>query len=471
MHVLKIVLRLPTQRRLVVFWLELLPSCMNIGCIQFWHCPSLLLMENQVVTGVVDVADVAAVVSQMRHSETAPRANSQRAQSLSRDMNTSVGTGLRAVSSSAADSRPGAGWGVLLHYLGVVGLSERQLEDVQSMLNDIRFQDIDISVSRMGGEPLDLTISCYFTAACLKNQLAGLWTIQSSSLQLAIGTRLLDDSDVVAAFLSSIDRVVDAVIVRAPRLSRDRHGVMGSNTDSLFIDEVNLHLQNVACYMDAGEHQHLVMLWEQSCQCAQESCEAAACVLSRLSNPTLGRYMFDGAADQLVKLARKVVRDAIVYKVQARYLINIPDFRKMSPVFQSLASYAGCPVDTVSQLLNGARQLSADRLARQEERPARQVHGRMGGLVDQNVARRLSDERLAPQVYGGMVGLVDQSAPGLDFPNVFGGVGQSNTITQIVNGTTCVVGGLAALNALNAPASSAEHLCEQVTVVFLELMD
>ena len=347
-------------------------------------------------------------------------------------MITSARTGGRAATGSGAHLPLGAGWGALLNYLRAAGLCDRQLEDVHSLLGEIRFQDIDITISRMGGEPLEWTISCYLTVACLKKRLARAWTLQASSLQLAIETRLLDDSDVVSEFLTSTHRVVHVVVVHAPRLPGDRCGFTEFN------DEVNLHLENVAPYMDAGQHRHLVMLWEQSCQFARESGEAAACLLSRLSNPVFGRYMFDRAVKGLVRGARKVVRDAIVYKVQAWHLVNIRDFREMVPVFESLAEYASCPTDTVSQLLNGARRMSTEQLARH-------VHWPVGAWVD-----LMNVNTLAPIVNGG--GCI---SPARREPRVSATIG------------TCV-----ALDVLNASGLPVKPLCEQrVSEDFLDQMD
>ena len=59
------------------------------------------------------------------------------------------------------------------------------------------------------------------TTGGLKKCLAGEWAIQASSLQLAIGSTCLRDSDVIGEFVSSTDRVVTAV-VSGPRAFHDR---------------------------------------------------------------------------------------------------------------------------------------------------------------------------------------------------------------------------------------------------------
>jgi hypothetical protein len=103
-------------------------------------------------------------------------------------------------------------WTALLGYLTAAGLCEQRLRDVHDILIDISFRDIDISICRMDGEKHDFTISCYLTAAGLKKRIAGEWAIQASSLQLAIGSKYLRDSDVIAEFVSWTDRVVTAVV-------------------------------------------------------------------------------------------------------------------------------------------------------------------------------------------------------------------------------------------------------------------
>ena len=354
------------------------------------------------------------------------------------DIITPASTCGRASSSSAAHRPSGAGWHVLLDYLGAAGLCEQQLQAVQSMLGDIRFRDIDITILRMGGEQQDLTISCHLTAAGLKKLLAGEWILQASSLELTIGSRCLGDSDVIAEFVSSTDTVVHAVVVRVPGASRDRDECTEVN------DKISAQLKNLAPYMDAGAHQHLVMLWEQSCQRARESCEAAACALARLSNGFVGRHMLDCGVKETVKAARREVRDAIVRRVQGWHLGNIFDPRKMACVFQRLALDAGCPHNTVSQLVSGARRLL-------EERHTQQVHGRIGLPA----------------------GPIFQNAVALDRRNVVGGAGPGevvDTVSQLVNTARCFaeevreqqvharIGGPAGRNVLSAAGRVAEEL-------------
>ena len=288
------------------------------------------------------------------------------------DMITPASTDGLAASSSAIHRPLGASWNGLLVYLEAAGLCERQLRDVQSMLRDIPFQDIDITILRMDGEKHDLTISGYLTAAGLKKLLASEWTIQTSSLQLAIGSTCLRDSDVIAEFVSSADRVVNAVVVRAPRALQDRDQFTEVN------DTISAKLEIVAPYMDAGSHQHLMTLWEQSCQRAQESCEAAACALARLSHDLVLIPTGDRSAKDIVRAARREIRDAMVQRVQGWQLVNTLDLDRMRCVFERLASDAGCAEGTVSQLLNGARRLH-------EERHGQQAHRRVRGPAGLNI--------------------------------------------------------------------------------------
>ena len=243
-----------------------------------------------------------------------------------------------------------ARWDVLLGYLKAAGLCEQQLRDVQEFLIDISFQDIDISIWRMDGEKLDLTISGYLTAAGLRKRIASEWAIQASSLQLAIGSTCLRDSDVIAEFVSSTDRVVTAV-VSAPRALQDRDQSTEVN------DKIRVKLENVAPHMDEGQHQHLMTLWEQSCQGAQESCEAAASALARLSNGLVQIQMGDRTAKETVKDARREILNAIVKRVEGWQVGNTLDSDKIRCVFERLASEAGCEDNTVWQLLNCARAL------------------------------------------------------------------------------------------------------------------
>ena len=236
------------------------------------------------------------------------------------DMITAASTNGLAASSSATHRQPGACCNVLLGYLEAAGLCEQQLRDVQQMLRDIPFQDIDISIWCMDGENHDLTISGYLTAAGLKKRLASEWAIQASSLQLAIGSTCLRDSDVIAEFVSSTDRVVTAVVVRA---SQDRDQFTEVS------DTIRAKLENVAPYMHEGQHQHLMTLWEQSCQGAQDSCEAAASALARLSNGLVLARMADPTAKETVKAARREIRDAVVKRVEGWQLGNTLDVDRM----------------------------------------------------------------------------------------------------------------------------------------------
>ena len=124
-------------------------------------------------------------------------------------------------------------------------------------------------------------------------------------------------------------------------------------------------------------------LWEQSCQGAQESCEAAASVLARLSNGLVRIQMGDRIAKETVKDARREIRNAMVKRVEGWQVGNTLDSDKIRCVFERLASEAGCQDNTVSQLLNCARRF-------EEERHERQAHRRVrgpAGLNTFNVAR------------------------------------------------------------------------------------
>jgi len=280
------------------------------------------------------------------------------------DMITAASSNGPAASSSATHRPSGAASDVLLGYLEAAGLCEGQLRDVQDMLRDIPFHDIDISIWRMDGEKHDLTINRYLTAAGLKQRLAGEWAIQASSLKLAIGSTCLRDIDVIAEFLSSTDRVVNAVVVRAPAAPQDRE-----------IRACRAKLENVAPYMDEGQHQHLMGLWDQSCQGVQESCEAAACALARLSDDIVRIPRDDLTAKEIVKAARLEIRDAIVKRVDGWLLCDTLDIDRMECVFEALASEAGCDPDTVSRLFNGVRRLGGERLG---QHARRRVRGRAG---------------------------------------------------------------------------------------------
>jgi len=271
------------------------------------------------------------------------------------DMITFASAGGRVASSSAAYRPPAANWNVLLDYLAAAGLSEQQLQDVQSMLGDICFRDIDITILRMDGEQQDLTISCHLTTAGLKTKLGGEWTFQASSLQLTIGSRCLGDSDVIAEFVTSTERVLHAVVC-ASRAPQDRDELTVVN------HKISAQLQNLSPYMDAGAHKHMMMLLEQSCQRARESCEAAACALARLSNGVVEMCMVDRSVKEIVKAAKREIRDAIVQRCQGWQLVNIFDFRRMVCVFQRLATDAGCSDNTVPQLMHGVRRFSNRRI-------------------------------------------------------------------------------------------------------------
>ena len=249
-----------------------------------------------------------------------------------------------AASSSATHRQPGARWNVLLGYLKVAGLCEQQLEDVQDLLIDTCLQDIDISIWRMDGEKLDLTISGHLTAAGLKKRIASAWAIQVLSLQLAIGSTFLRDIDVIAEFVSSTERVVTAVV--SARASQDPDQSTEVN------DKIRVKLENVKPYMDHGQHQHVMMLWEQSCQRAQESCEAAAYALARLSHGVVQIRPGDRVAKETVKAARLQIRNAVVKRVEGWQVGNTFDGDKIRCVFERLALEAGCDDNTLSQLMN-----------------------------------------------------------------------------------------------------------------------
>ena len=224
---------------------------------------------------------------------------------------------------------------------------------------DISFRDIDISICRVDGASRDLTISCYMTAGGLKKRIAGEWAIQASSLQLAIGSTCLRDSDVIGEFVSSTDRVVTA-LVSGPRALQDRDEFTEVN------DEIRMKLETVARYMDDGQHQHLMMLWEQSCQWAQESCQAAASALARLSH---GSRVLEGdrTAKETLKDARREIRDVVVKRVEGWQVSKTLDndkIDKMRHVFQRLASEAGCEDNTASQLMHSIRRLAGEQYQR-----------------------------------------------------------------------------------------------------------
>jgi hypothetical protein len=275
-------------------------------------------------------------------------------------ISTDADTNGPAASSSGTHRQPGARWNVLLGYLKVAGLCEQQLQDVCDLLIDTCLRDTDISISRMDGEKLDLTISGHLTAAGLKKRIASEWAIQVFSLQLAIGSTFLRDSDVIAEFVSSTERVVTAVV--SVRASRDRDQYTELN------DQIRVELENVKPYMAYGQHQHVMMLWEQSCHLAQESCEAAACALARLSHGVVQTWMGDRVAKETVKVARSQVRNAVVKRVEGWQVCNFFQKEKITCVFQRLASEAGCDDHTLSQLINCVRRRLEDEV-RSRARP------------------------------------------------------------------------------------------------------
>ena len=288
-------------------------------------------------------------------------------------MITAASTNGSAASSSATHMQLGATRDDLLGYLKTAGLCEEQLRYVQNMLRDMDFQDIDISIWRMDGGKHDLRTNAFLTAAGLKKRLASEWAIQESSLKLAVGSKCLSDTDVIAAFLSSTDRVVNA-IVTAPRVYRT-----SENTD-----RIRGQLEQVAPYMAEGQHQHLMDLWEQSCQGMQESCEATAGALAQLSDGRINMVEISKGgriAKETVKNARKAIRNAMVKRVDGLILHDTLDMNEMGCAFQELTSEAGCDCNTMSQLCNGVRRLGEQR--GQEVR--RGVRG-AAGLNIQNVA-------------------------------------------------------------------------------------
>ena len=85
------------------------------------------------------------------------------------------------------------------------------------------------------------------------------------------------DRDAIAEFVSSTDMVVTAVVGPSPPIHL-RDEFFGVN------DHIRLKLERVAAYMDKAQHQSLMMLWDESCQWVQASCEASVSALGRLSN-------------------------------------------------------------------------------------------------------------------------------------------------------------------------------------------
>ena len=105
-----------------------------------------------------------------------------------------------ASSSLVASGQSCAGLAPLLGYLKQAGFCDQRLREVQDILINECFRYIDITISRMDGENLDFTISCYLTAGGLKKRLAGEWSVLKSSLQLVIGSTYLRDDDVIGVF-------------------------------------------------------------------------------------------------------------------------------------------------------------------------------------------------------------------------------------------------------------------------------
>jgi hypothetical protein len=275
-----------------------------------------------------------------------------------------------SASSSVVDRRRGARWDPLLEYLTAAGLCERQLRDVEDMLVDISLGDIQISICRLDGGSHDLTISCCATAAGLKKRLAGEWSMHTSSLQLVIGSTSLCDSDVIAEFVSSTDRVVTAVVC-GPRALQDRDQSTQEN------DKIPEQLEAVARYMDEGQYQHLSMLWGQSFQLARESCQAAAFALARLSD---GSVVLGGdrVTRETMKDARRLIRDVLVKRVEGWQVVRTLDRDKMRHVFQKLVSEAGCGDSTVSQLMNSITRLAEEQY---QQHAVRRVRRPTGGEI------------------------------------------------------------------------------------------
>ena len=276
------------------------------------------------------------------------------------DIITGACNGLPA-SSSGTDLQPVARWNVLLGYLKEAGLCEPQLRDVQNILIDISLQDINISIWRLDGETLELTISGHLTAVGLKRRIAIEWAIQASSLQLAIGATFLRDSDVVAEIVSLTDRVVTAV-VSVSRASQDPDPYTEVN------DDICWKLEKVLPYMDEALHQELMTLWEESCQGAQVSCEAAASAYARLSPASIRNPMGHRTVNQIVQDARRQIRSALVKRAEGWQVSNTRDGDKMRCVFERLSLEAGCEDNTVSQLMNWARRLEEQREEQQDRR-------------------------------------------------------------------------------------------------------
>ena len=99
------------------------------------------------------------------------------------------------------------------------------------------------------------------------------------------------------------------------------------------------------------------VLWEQSCQAAQESCEAAASALAWLSNGLripIGEFV----AEETVNDARNETSKAVVERVEEWRVCNTSYGDKNLDLSERLACEAGCRDLTVSQLVNIVRRLA-----------------------------------------------------------------------------------------------------------------
>ena len=116
-----------------------------------------------------------------------------------------------------------------------------------------------------------------------------------------------------------------------------------------------MKLENVAKYMDEHEHRNMMRMWEESCQLAQESCEAAAGVLAHLQTDLrdCGREKKES-----MKECRVMIRDALLMRAEGWQVRNTLVYHhEMSKVFRKLASEYDLEPFVVSQLMNGARRL------------------------------------------------------------------------------------------------------------------
>ena len=232
----------------------------------------------------------------------------------------------------------------LLGYLKEAGFCDERLRRVQDILIKECFRDVDITISRMGGEDFDLTISCYMTAGGLKKMLAGAWSVSASSVELLIGSRYLCDDDVIVESLTFTDRVVTAVV--------------SAHEFSKVNEDIRLELESVRDYMDEHQHRHLMVLWEQSCRWSHFSCEAAVSVFARLSDG-FSIPKGDPHGKNRMKNARQLIRSVIVKRVEGWQVANtLERVKEMMGVYSRLVRDAGCPDTTVCQLLNTARYLS-----------------------------------------------------------------------------------------------------------------